>query len=138
MPYTLLEHTADIGIVVDEDSQKEAFATAATAMFDIIIDGNIVPEEEKHISLSARDTGRLLVDFLSELLFLFDVEGYMVSQAVISIDQRENNEKEYLLDAKLLGETFQPSRHVKETEIKAVTYHMLEAEKGHLRVLFDI
>ena len=44
------------------------------------------------------------------------------------------------LDAWLKGESFNPERHVVDTQIKAVTYHMLEVNEsaGYVQVLFDI
>ncbi len=147
MAWRILDHTADIGLVVEEKNLSRAFATAAEAMFRIMIDGELGSGEEREIHLEASDPGALLVDFLSELLFLFDTEGFVVSSADVRVEKKDvrgkgvmgGGEKKWSLIAILRGEKFSRDRHAIAFEIKAVTYHMLDvSEDGRITVLFDI
>ncbi|MCD6461912.1 MAG: archease [Thermoplasmata archaeon] len=139
MTWEILDHTADIGIRVEADSLAGAFAEAAEAMFHIMIEGERKTLEERRLEMSSPAVDMLLVDFLSELLFLFETEYFVVSRAEVSLEEREGK---WSLSARLLGELFDPDRHGVNFEIKAVTYHMLEAveslEGGRVQVLFDI
>ena len=132
--YETIDHTADIAIKAYGSSMPEAFSNAAYAMFDIMADiKNINSKKELHVRLEAPDTEQLLVDWLSELLYLFEVEEILFSEFEVSI--RDN-----ILDAVVKGEPMDLTRHELKTEIKAVTYHMLEIdlEQNTVQVLFDI
>ena len=69
--YEIIEHTADVGIKAYGKNISVAFENAAKGMFDIITDeSEIEPIGEYEIHLRAEDLEQLLVDWLSELLFL--------------------------------------------------------------------
>ena len=69
--YELIEHTADVGIKAYGKNISEAFANAAKGMFDIITDNSEIESiGEYEIHMQAHDLEQLLVDWLSELLFL--------------------------------------------------------------------
>jgi len=135
--YEIIDHTADVGVKAYGNNLSEAFENAAKAMFDIITDNSEIESVgEYEIELKADDLEQLLVDFLSELLFLHDSKNL-----VFGFFKVELYEKEKKLVAKIFGEKFNLSKHKIGSEIKAVTYHMLEvkkAKKPHVQVLFDI
>src|SRR4030043_362316 len=73
--YEVIDHTADVGIVAYGKDLKEAFANAAFGMFSLIanlekVRGSI----SREIDVQSTDQEALLVDWLNELLYLFDVE----------------------------------------------------------------
>ncbi len=135
-PYNTFEHTADVGIEVRGATLEEAFANAARGMFSIIVDGSdISAREKREISLeAAMDEEQLLVDWLSELLYVHDVEGLVFDSFDITIDDG--------LHAVAWGEPYSRDRHGYGSEVKAVTYHLLaikRTKKGvEINVLFDI
>ena len=71
-----LDHTADAGVEIDAPSREALFAEAAIALADTLtpIEGVGSPIE-RVIELEAANDELLLVDFLSEILFLFETEG---------------------------------------------------------------
>ena len=70
-PYELIDHTADIAIKAYGKSLSEAFENAAKAMFDIITDSSEIESVGQYdVELEAPDLEQLLVDWLSELLFI--------------------------------------------------------------------
>jgi SHS2 domain-containing protein len=82
------------------------------------------------------DVGDLLVNFLRELLYLFNGLGRVLNR--VSIMACGNKR----LVAQCVVEPYNPERHLIKTEIKAVTYHQLAVEKTKAgwkaRVIFDV
>lgn len=133
--YELIEHTADIGLKAYGKNISEAFKNAAIGMFDIITDNSSIDDVGQYdINLEAHDLEQLLVDWLSELLFLNSAKNLVFGNFNIEIDDN-------YLSAHVLGEEFDISKHKKGVEIKAVTYHILEVHNKnpfYIQVLFDI
>jgi len=137
MPYKVIGHTADLGIVVWGLSKKELFTEAARALFTEIagsLDG-IEEKEKREIKVEGETDEELLVNWLSELLFLHDAHDLLFARFEIKIDENR-------LSGVAYGEKFSPERHKMQIEIKAVTYHNLEikrTEKGwEAQIIFDI
>src|SRR5659263_230184 len=73
--YEYLEHTADIKFLAYGRTLEELFENAALAMFNVMIDtGKVSGETAKEVFLKSSDLESLLVDWLSELLYLFEVD----------------------------------------------------------------
>src|SRR5665648_1274433 len=78
--YEFIEHTADAKFVAYGNDICDAFENAALAMFEVMLDTACVqPLQSYDIVLSADGLDGLLHDWLSELLFLFEVEGIAFS-----------------------------------------------------------
>ncbi len=135
--YELIDHTADVGVKAYGKNLSEAFENIAKGMFDIITDSSEIENVGQYnIELEAPDLEQLLVDWLSDLLFLNSAKNLVFGFFKVDLD--EKNKK---LSAKVFGEKFNISKHKAGAEIKAVTYHMLEVKKKkpfHVQVLFDI
>jgi SHS2 domain-containing protein len=135
--YELIEHTADVGVKAYGKTLSEAFENAAKAMFDIITDTSEVESTGQYnIELKASDLEQLLVDFLSELLYLHSANNLVFGFFKLDIDENKKS-----LKGTFYGEKFNISKHKAGAEIKAVTYHMLEVKKTKpcsVQVLFDI
>lgn len=134
--FQLIDHTADVGIAAFGESVAEAFAATAAGMFSIITDLDSIEEVlSQSISVEADDIEELLVSWLNELLFLFEVEGLLFRRFEVEIEDGR-------LRAVAFGQEIDPARHNIHTAIKAVTYHLLEValEDGgwRTRVIFDI
>lgn len=133
--YELIEHTADVCIKAHGKTVSETFENAAIGMFDIITDkSTIEPVGQYDIQLKAPDLEQLLVDWLSELLFLNGAKNLVFGTFDVTIEENH-------LSAHVSGEEFDISKHNKGVEIKAVTYHMLEVHNKkpyYVQVLFDI
>ena len=138
--YDIIDHTADIGVKAYGETLEEAFENVAKAMFDIITDNSeIEPIGQYDIELEAADFEQLLVDWLSDLLFLSSTQNLVFGFFKVKIDGKK--EKQKRLSATIFGEKLDISKHKIGAEIKAVTYHMLEVRNKkpyHVQVLFDI
>ena len=153
--FEIIDHTADVGLVARAPDLPRCFEAAARGMFHIISEGSRIEQKRKYpVELEADSYENALMDFLSELVFLFDTEGVLLSgfnvelafdaksgNSYFSEDGREIPVPSIRLRAACLGEPYDEKRHNYPTEIKAVTYHMLEVREGppaKISVLFDI
>jgi SHS2 domain-containing protein len=135
--YDVLDHTADLGIKVTGVTLSDLYVNAGLALFDLItsIDENI-DEEELTISVSGEDEADLLVNWLRELLYLFNGKELLVkSIAILSLDN-------LTIAARVGVISYDPDKFDIGNEIKAVTYHQACVEqmpKGFAaRVIFDL
>ncbi len=135
--FEVINHTADTGIIAYGADMKQAFANAAVALFSIIVDSDAVRENlHRDVEVSADDQESLLVQWLNELIYLFDVEHIVFNKFEI------NKLTKTQLQARCFGEKVEPSRHKLKTGVKAATYHLLKVEKNNngykIQVIFDI
>lgn len=136
-PFEIFDHTADIGIIAYGTDISELFANAALGLFNLMVDLDNLRENVEHVvQLSAEDKETLLVEWLNELIYIFDVERLAFKR--FKIDELTDN----TLTAKCFGEKVDPQRHNIMREIKAATYHMLQINKQNgiyqARIIFDI
>ena len=122
--FRVLEHTADIGFEAFGSTREETLANAARALFSLVVDLDaIIPREEVTIRASGSDPEALLVNWLSELLYLHDAEGWLFREFEIG------RLEDYSLVSTARGEKFDRSRHAPKLLVKAITYHQLVLEK---------
>ncbi len=134
--YRVLSHTADTGIEADAASLGELYAVCAHAMFDLMVDlAGLEPTREVVVHAAAGDAAETLVDLLSQLLALAEIDGVVFC----AFDVRRGTATEVELAA---GSVPATGAELRGPPIKAVTYHDLEvaptAEGWHARVLFDV
>jgi SHS2 domain-containing protein len=135
--YEFIEHTADLGFKAYGASQEKLFAHAAEAFFEAIVALESVEERiERSIRVEAEGLDNLMVNWLSELLYLYDTERIVFKS--FQITRIEDNQ----LEANARGEVLDPARHEIKTGVKAVTYHQLYVKEGvggwEAQVIFDI
>ena len=131
--YETLEHTADIMIRAFGSTLEECLENAAYGMFDQMANiSSVKPVKEYSLDVEGDDPLQLMVDLLSELLYLHDTEIILLSE----FKAEYNGE---LLHMTVRGEPIDKKRHDMRAAIKAVSYHALEVspEKGYATVLFD-
>jgi len=136
-PFEIIDHTADIGITAYGADIKQAFANAALGLFSLMADLDDLKEDIQHeLELSAEDVEVLLVEWLNELIYVFDVEHIIFKR--FEIAELTGTQ----IKARCFGEKIKPGQHKLKREIKAATYHMLNISKedgGYkLQVIFDI
>ena len=135
--FDIVEHTADTGIVAYGADMREAFANAAYGMFSLTADLEQVREEtSRYIEAEAGDRESLVVSWLNELLYMFDVERIVFKR----FDVLELTNTRLKADA--YGEKVNASRHDLRSGVKAATYHMLKVSEDRgrwrIRVIFDV
>lgn len=119
--HELIEHTADVGLRIWAPTLEELFAEGAEALIDVMGSPTGPSKGEDLITLEAPDLGALFVDWLSEVLFLFDARGFatLAARARVTSDP-------WRVEATLEGagdlEQHGPA-------VKAVTYHGLDMKR---------
>jgi len=135
--YVQLDHTGDIRIKVSGKSIEELFINAAYALFDLITDASKIDSQlSETVEVSGIDKEELLVNWLSELNYLFITESKVFNKFEIE------HLKDLELSATAIGEKFNSHKHPIRTEIKAVTFHDLQIEQvgdiWETKIVFDI
>ena len=136
-PFEVIDHTADIGIVAYGTDIKQVFANAALGLFNLMADLDDFKEDvRREVELSAEDVEILLVEWLNELIYIFDVEHIIFKR--FEIEELTSTQ----IKARCFGEKIKPRKHKLKREIKAATYHMLRISKEDgsykVQVIFDI
>ena len=120
--FEFIEHTADKGAIAYGRTRAEVFANGALSMISLMTDpGAFSPDEWREIDLTAPDIGSLFVRWLSELVFLLDVESLLA----VEFDVREAEAEALKVRvgfARVNRETFEQRGAL----VKAITYHDLE------------
>jgi SHS2 domain-containing protein len=121
--FELFEHTADLGLRVQADSLEALFVDAARGVLAMLVadPASVQPLTTKSISLSADEPAYLFFDWLSELLYAFEMDRLLLAEFDVAIDGNK-------LTATCRGEPMDESRHRMEHEVKAITYHGLRLE----------
>ncbi len=138
MAYRVFDHTADLGIEVTAATLEELYAEAAHALFALLTDlRRVRAGQSREAKAEGENPADLLVNFLRELLYAWNGEGFLARRCAI----REVTPTR--ITAVLSGEKFDPARHRIVREIKAVTYHRSElrrtADGGYAaRAVFDV
>jgi SHS2 domain-containing protein len=142
MPYKILEHTADVRLLVEGRTLGELFAEALGGMMELMKE-ECGPEEAKlrggppeitrNVQVESPSATSLLVDFLNEALCL----AHSHRERYEGVEFKEISESR--VRATLRG---RPVESFGE-DIKAVTYHEAEVRRnaaGHFetRLVFDI
>lgn len=136
--YKLIDHTADLGMEVTGRTKRELFTKAALSLMDIVVErkGTVAGVKEKALIVEGSDPADLLINFLREILYLFNGEALIIGKCEIT---KCGNKK---LDARLWLEPYNKKKHTIKTELKAVTYHGLAVEKTkkgwRAMVIFDV
>jgi SHS2 domain-containing protein len=127
MSYEFLDHTADVAVELFADSREALFAEALRAFTDTVTDLDTVDPEEGHdLEVEAESLEELLVEWLGELVYRFDVDGLLFSDVKgVAIEETGVG---YRLTGRALGEPYDEERHPLAVEVKGVTYHGLAVE----------
>lgn len=130
--YRNLQHSADLKLEIYGKNEEELFENSMIAMFK---ESGVRGNEEKikrEIGAEALDINSLLVAFLSEILYLSEIND----EVYWKIKFNQFNERK--INGELIGEKIQE----RGTLIKGVTFHDLSVEKKNNRwsavILFDI
>ena len=131
--FEILEHKADLKIRVFGKDLRELFLNAIVGMFEEAGYESEGEEIKREIKISSLDLPSLLVDFLSEVLYLCEVNKEVYHKVLF----KNLTEKE--LEGILIGK---PLKRM-GVHIKAVTYHDLdihqkEDKTWQATILFDI
>jgi SHS2 domain-containing protein len=135
MSFVEVSHTADVKIRATAPTLEALFSEAFAALLLVLYGPDRHGGMNREITIDAEDHESLLREFLSEVLFIAEVDGLVFSSADIHIDECH-------LRAALDGEPFDRSRHALGTEVKGISYSGLvithDANGYMLDIVFDV
>jgi SHS2 domain-containing protein len=135
MSFVEVSHTADVKIRATAPTLETLFSEAFDALMQVLYGPDRKGDGKRVISLDAEDRESLLREFLSEVLFIAEVDGMVFSGAEIHIDGCH-------LVATLDGESFDRNRHARGTEVKGISYSCLaithDTNGYMLDIVFDV
>jgi SHS2 domain-containing protein len=132
-----IDHTADAGFEIRGATAPELFANAARCLLEAIGGGETARREiERSVEVEAGGREALLRAWLSEVLYL----SYVHKLALVDCEIVELSDTR--LVATVTGERYDETRHERNPEIKAVTWHDLSviqaADGWHARYILDL
>jgi protein archease len=129
--YRWIDHTSEVEVLIEDESPRAVFTEALVALGDLLSEdrgGDAVTHE---VSARAPDLAALLVEWLSELAYLAESDGF-IPERVVEIELMETS-----LAATVGGQRVRP-----QTVVKGVTYHGLELSEAdggwRARVVLDV
>jgi SHS2 domain-containing protein len=135
MSFEEIPHTADVKIRVRARTLDALFSDAFLALMHVVYGDDRCETESREIHVESGDSESLLLDFLSEVLFISEVESLVFSRAAVTLGGQH-------LSAVLYGEPFDRVRHGGGREVKGVSYSGLvifrDANGYILDILFDV
>jgi SHS2 domain-containing protein len=138
--FTFVDHTADVAARLRGATLDDLFAAAAGALTAAItVLEAVAPRQSRAVTLEAADLELLLVDWVGELLYLFETEQFLVAAARPRVAEQD---RRWRVEAEISGETRDPARHPIKVLVKAVTFHGLRIERRadgyETLIVFDI
>jgi SHS2 domain-containing protein len=120
--YRWVDHTSEIELQIEADGERAVFEQALEALRELLSEraapGTNGAPASFEVAASAPDRATLLAEWLSELAYLVETEGFLPERAQ-RLELGDDS-----LEATVSGRRSSPS-HV----VKAVTYHRLTMEE---------
>lgn len=136
--FRVIAHPSDVGLEAWGRNLAEALEQAAGGLFSLMTDLKAVRvAETKKIETAGADSQELVVNWLNELIFLFDTQHWIPKKFSVKISPAGKS-----LKSELGGEKIDPARHHFFIEIKAATYNKLMVKNlknsAKIQVVFDV
>ncbi len=129
--YRLVEHTSEVELEIEAESAADVIAEATTAFGEVLVDAPRLEEVEREVRASAEDFPTLLAEWLGELAYLAEGDGF-IPERIVRIDLADT-----AVNALVAGHRSDP-----QSLVKGVTYHRLEMAPAdglwRARVILDV
>ncbi len=123
--YRITKHQSELAVKVVGASQADLFANSAYTLFDVLVVDLDKVDCKEHIPLEVEGTDRddLMVNWMRELLYLYQGSGYLLKEFQI------REVKDMIVKAEVSGEKIDPDRHEIKQEIAAIAFHKSRMDK---------
>ena len=124
---------ADCAFEATGDSLSELFEAAAWAVVETMVDpATVQPRWQKTIHRRSTNLEDLLFEWVSDFVYLKDLEGVVFHGVTAAVDQVES-QGAWTLHGTLTGEPVDMQRHELRADVKAVTKHLYELRQEGTR-----
>jgi SHS2 domain-containing protein len=122
--FETFDHTADLGLRVRAATLDALFAEAGRGLFSLIVDDltSVADTHPVPIRLHGEELEYLFFDWLRELLYHFEAKRLVYQRFEVTLQGLD-------LSAVAYGEPFDPTQHLPNHEVKAITLHGLRVEQ---------
>src|SRR5499426_310565 len=122
--YRITRHQTELAVRITGSSQADLFANSAFALFDVMTDPTTIEITERiPLEVEGSDRDDLMVNWMRELLYLYQGSGYLLKEFHI------REAKDTLVKAEVCGEKIDPDRHEINKEILGIAYHQSRMQK---------
>ena len=122
--FQTFEHGADVGVIGYGQTQEQAFANGAKAMFNVMVNiQKVEPKQTVTVECNAQNIEELFVEWLNELIAQFGLQDLVFSEFSVKINKKDDS---FQLDGNAKGEPLDKLKHEIKTEVKAATYSNLK------------
>jgi SHS2 domain-containing protein len=122
--YQVSEHASDLTMRIVGKTEADLLGNSAFALFDFMTDlEKVQPLESLLVEAEGIDQDDLMVNWMRELLYVFQVSGYLLKEFKI----QEIKDKH--VRAEVRGEKFNPDAHEIRQELRSVLYEQCRMEK---------
>jgi Uncharacterized conserved protein len=132
-----LEYMGDAYIEVTGENISECFKGAAIGLLKLVYNIKKVELRERlDVEIKGYDMQNLLYKWLEFLIIKLTAEKFAAGEFDILVDKKEPS-----LKGKIFGEKYSPKKHGFRTEVKGITYHLMEIndeKKCKVRFLVDL
>lgn len=132
--------TSDLCFLARGETLESLFEAAAEALLAATLENpeSVGAREERRLTIEEPDLELLLLGFLNELVYLRDADELLLRPMRLQV----HAEGAARLEAQLVGERLDPTRHHLAVEVKAVTAHGLyvkgSAGAWEARITLDV
>ncbi len=121
--YRTIKRSSDLAVRVSGRTQEDVLTQSAFALFDLMTDlSKVEVQESLPLEVEGVDD-ELMVNWMRELLYLFQGSGYILKEFEI------HEMKGPAVRAEVRGEKFDPDRHEIRYEISSVVAHQCRMGK---------
>ncbi|MGH7887240.1 MAG: archease, partial [Candidatus Binatia bacterium] len=97
--YRITKHQTELAVRITGSSQADLFANSAYALFDVMTDPAAIEIKERiPLEVEGSDRDDLMVNWMRELLYLYQGSGYLLKEFKIS------QVKDTIVKAEVCGE----------------------------------
>jgi SHS2 domain-containing protein len=122
--YRLTRRQSELAVRITGGSQADLFANSAFALFDVMTDVEKIEIKERiNLEVEGTDRDDLMVNWMRELLYLYQGSGYLLREFII------REVRDTFVKAEVCGEKIDPDRHEIRQEIGSVAFHKSRMEK---------
>lgn len=135
--FEILDHPSDVGILARGRDRSEALIEASQGLCSIIFNSDGLDQtEERTMYAHGSDEAAQIVNWMNEILFLFDTENLALVD--FTIDSWTATE----INGRARGAFFDFSKNEFRTAVKAATFHQFESHAAtdgwEIRVFVDV
>ena len=122
--YRITKRQTELAVRITGNSQADLFVNSGFALFDVMTDVEKIEVKERvPLEVEGTDRDDLMVNWVRELLYLYQGSGYLLKEFKI------NEVKDTIVKAEVCGEKIDPDRHEIKQEIASVASHKSRMQK---------